>query len=319
MPKNKKIVIGEFDFISKYMKSLAEGFKGALQLGDDIAIIPKDKKHDYVVTLDTIVEDIHFIWKATPEQIANKLLRSNLSDIASCGGIPKFYLMTGNLSDGMDRPWMRRFTEEIGKIQKKYEFSLLGGDTVRSPGEKFFSVTMIGEVPKRSALLRSGAKVGDDIYVSGKIGEAWVGLQILKSRIKIPKKNQQRYINKHYSPEPRIALGRKLLNIANSCTDISDGLLKDLSNILDSSEVSAVIEAHKIPLALKDKKYFERQITAGDDYQLIFTAKPMHAEKISKLGCHKIGKIVAINKKEKIILKDKSGKKIKIKRLGYEH
>ncbi len=318
MPKNKKIVIGEFEFISKYMKPLAEGFSGALQLGDDVAIIPKDKKYDYVVTLDTIVEDIHFIWKATPEQIANKLLRSNLSDIASCGAVPRFYLMTGNLSKEMDKNWIRRFTGEIGKIQKKYEFSLLGGDTVRSEGEKFFSVTMIGEVPKRQALLRSGAKVGDDIYVSGKIGEAWVGLQILKGRMKMPKKKQLKYINKHYSPEPRISLGRKLLKYANSCTDVSDGLLKDLSNILDASEVSAIIEAGKIPLALKDKKYFGKQITAGDDYQLIFTAKPVHEEKIKKLNCYKIGKIVANNKKEKIIILDKN-KKVKIKRLGYEH
>jgi thiamine-monophosphate kinase len=198
---------------------------------------------------------------------------------------------------------------------------LLGGDTVRKEGEKFFSVTMIGEVPKRAALLRSGAKVGDDIYVSGKIGEAWVGLQILKGRMreKMNKDKKQKYIQKHYSPEPRIILGRKLLKIANSCTDISDGLLKDLNNILEASEVSAILNADKIPLALKDKKYFEKQITAGDDYQLIFTAKPMHAEKIKKLNCYKIGKIVANNKREKIIVLDKKNKKIKTKRLGYEH
>ena len=259
MPKNKKIIVGEFEFISRYMKPLTMGFSGALQLGDDIAIVPKDKKHDYVITLDTIVEDVHFVWQAKPEQIANKLFRSNLSDIASSGATPKFYLMTGNLSKEMSKPWLKKFTDEAMKIQKKYEFALLGGDTVRAKGDKFFSVTMIGEVPKRKALLRSGAKVGDDIYISGKIGEAWVGLQILQKKIKIPKNRQDFYINKHYSPEPRIALGRKLLNLANSCTDISDGLIKDLKNICEASEVSANIEANKIPLALKDKKYLKRK------------------------------------------------------------
>ncbi len=319
MPKNKKIIIGEFEFISRYMKPLTMGFGGALQLGDDVAIIPKDKKTDYVVTLDTIVEDVHFIWQAKPEQIANKLLRSNLSDIASCGAVPKFYLMTGNLSKEMSKPWLKRFTDEILKIQKKYEFSLLGGDTVRSKSEKFFSVTMIGEVPKRKALLRSGAKVGDDIYISGKIGLAWVGLQILQKKMRIAKDRQQYYINRHYNPEPRITLGRKLIGVANSCTDISDGLLKDLNNICSASGVSARIEADKIPLALKNKKYFEKQITAGDDYELIFTANPRHSEKIKKLKCVKIGKVVANGKKPGIIITDSKNKEIKINRMGYEH
>jgi thiamine-monophosphate kinase len=330
MPKNKKIIVGEFEFISRYMKPLTMGFSGALQLGDDIAIVPKDKKRDYVITLDTIVEDVHFVWQAKPEQIANKLLRTNLSDIASCGAVPKFYLMTGNLSKEMNQSWLKKFTDEVMKIQKKYEFSLLGGDTVRAKGDKFFSVTMIGEVPKRKALLRSGAKVGDDIYVSGKIGEAWVGLQLLQKKIKIPKNRQDFYINKHYSPEPQIALGRKLLNIANSCTDISDGLIKDLKNICEASGVSANIDAAKIPLALssasfprrresKSLKLFIDQITAGDDYQLIFTAKPLYADKIAKLKCHKIGKIVAKAKKSEITVLDKDNKKIQIKRSGYEH
>lgn len=339
MPKNKKIVIGEFEFISRYMKPLTHGYSGALQLEDDIAIIPKDKKRDYVITLDTIVEDVHFIWRATPQQIANKLLRSNLSDIASCGAVPRFYLMTGNLSQEMNNNWLKKFTDEISKIQKKYEISLLGGDTVRSEGEKFFSVTMIGEISRGSALLRSGAKIGDDIYVSGKIGEAWVGLKILQNKdfakkYKIKKEKQQYYIEKHYSPVPRIELGRKLVSIANSCTDISDGLLKDLNNILKSSGVSAEIEAEKIPLAFPsissktqgssvskkvfNKKLFSDQITAGDDYQLIFTAKPAHSEKIKKLKCIKIGKVVAKKKKCEINVLY-GNKKIQIKGTGYEH
>ena len=310
MSKNK---IKEFDFISRYLVPLTRGHKGALQLKDDVAIIPKDSKTDYVITLDTIVEDVHFLASATPEQIANKLLRSNLSDIASCGGTPKFYFMTGSL---MSEPWIKKFTGEISKIQKQYKIILLGGDTVRSK-QNFFSVTMVGEVAKGKALLRSGAKAGDDIYVSGKIGEAWVGLQILQKKLSI-KTNKQYYINKHYSPLPQVELGKKLVGIANSCTDISDGLLKDLGNILKTSNVSAVLDARKIPLAIADKKYFEQQITAGDDYQLVFTAPKSARAKVEslKFPIVRIGKVVANNKKEAIII---SGFPNKIKRLGYEH
>ncbi len=310
MSKNK---IKEFDFISRYLVPLTRGHKGALQLKDDVAIIPKDSKTDYIITLDTLVEDVHFVASATPEQIANKLLRANLSDIASCGGVPKFYFMTGSL---MNEAWIKKFTGEISKIQKQYEIILLGGDTVRS-GQKFFSVTMVGEVTKGKAMLRSGAKVGDDIYVSGKIGEAWVGLQILQKKLNI-KTNKQHYITKHYSPSPQVELGKKLVGIANSCTDISDGLLKDLNNILKTSNVSAVLEAKKIPLAIADTKYFEQQITAGDDYQLVFTAPKSARAKIEslKFPIARIGKVVANNKKEAIII---SGFPNKIKRLGYEH
>jgi len=318
MPKNKKVKIAEFDFISRYMLPLTGGFAGALQLQDDIAIIPKDIKTDYILTLDTIAEGTHFLKTATPKQIASKLIRSNLSDIASCGGSPKFYLLTGNLSAKMDHNWLREFTVELSATQKQYGFTLLGGDTIRSNAQKFFSVTMIGEVPKGKALLRSGAKTGDDIYVSGTIGEAWAGLQFLTKNLRLPKNKQKYYIDKHYVPQPQIALGKKLLTIATSCTDVSDGLLKDLNNILQASNKSAVIDKNSIPLALAGEKYFMPQITAGDDYQLIFTAKPMHGTKIKRLGAHKIGKIVANSPSEKIMIFDKD-RKIKIKRLGYEH
>lgn len=309
MSKNK---IKEFDFISQYLVPLTNGHKGALQLKDDVAIIPKDAKTDYVVTLDTIVEEVHFLASATPEQVANKLLRSNLSDIASCGAEPKFYFLTGSI---MPKQWLKKFTTELSKVQKEFGITLLGGDTVRA-SQKFFSVTMIGEINKGKALLRSGARIGDDIYVSGKIGEAWVGLQVLKGKLKLP--NSKSYIRKHYSPAPQIKLGKKLVGLANSCTDISDGLLKDLSNILKTSRVSAILEGNKIPLAITGKKYFEEQITAGDDYQLVFTAPKSARAKIESLSFPivRIGKIVANSKKDRIII---SGYSKKIKRLGYEH
>ncbi len=317
MAKSKKNTIGEFSFISQYMRPLTMGYKGALQLQDDIAIFPKDKTTDYIVTLDTIVEGVHFLSSATPQQIAAKLLGSNLSDIASCGGTPRFYMLTGNLPKGMGHEWLRLFSTEAAKIQKQYGLILLGGDTVRAEGKKFFSATVIGEVPKGKALLRSKAEVGDDIYVSGCIGEAWLGLQILQGKIK--HKRSKYYIGKHYAPTPQIELGRQLTSLATACTDVSDGLLKDLSNICNTSNVSAVLDAENIPLALKEPKYLIPQITGGDDYQLVFTAKPRHAAKIRKLKCTRIGKIVANSKNDKIMVLNRQGKNIKIKRLGYEH
>ncbi len=313
--------VKEFDFISRYLVPLTNGYKGALQLKDDIAIIPKDAKHDYVVTLDTIAEDTHFLSSAGPKDIATKLMGSNLSDLASCGADPKFYFLTGNLSKDMDEKWLKSFTEELGRIQKQYNIILMGGDTVRTKGKKFFSATLIGEVKKGKALLRSGAKAGDDVYVSGVIGEAWVGLQLLQGNIDLPKVKHKKYIASHYSPKPQIELGKKLVGVASSCTDISDGLLKDLSNILNTSGVAAEIFAAKIPLALNDKKYLGEQLSAGDDYQLVFTAPASKAVYIRnlKFPITKIGKIVKDDKQEKLTIISVSNEKIKFGRWGYEH
>jgi thiamine-monophosphate kinase len=303
----------EFDFIEKYLVPLTNGYKGSLKLKDDIAILPFNKQYDYVVTLDTIVENIHFLQTANAKQIANKLIRSNLSDIASAGAKATHYMMTGSL---MPEAWIKEFTDELKKLNKEFSISLIGGDTVKSK-EKFFSVTMFGKVEKGKALLRSSAKKNDAVFISGVIGEAWLGLQILNNKMKL--KNNKYYINKHYCPEPKLKLIRKIKKYVNSCTDISDGFLKDLNNILVASNKSAIIYADKIPLALKDNNFLLEQLTAGDDYQLVFTANRKYINILHGYGCVYVGDILANDKAKKITIIGHDNKIIKFKNLGYEH
>lgn len=317
----------EFELISKYFQPLAKGFKGALQLKDDIAIIPKDKTHDYVITTDGMVEGVHFPRDSTADVIASRLLASNLSDIASCGGAPKLYLLTGSIRKGLNEKWFRDFSAKLAKINKEYNIHLIGGDTVRSEEQLFFSVTLIGEVKKGKALLRSGASAGDDIYVSGNIGDGWVGLQILNKKLKLNK--EKYFLGRYNSPTPRIELGKALSGIASSCTDISDGLLKDLENICSTSGVYAEIKKEMIPVSLHGE-YFKEQISGGDDYELIFTAKSSQKGKIERISkglgikITRIGKIQTKNpktskKSQYITIIDNAGNTINYDKTGYEH
>lgn len=316
----------EFEIISKYFRPLAKGFKGSLALQDDVAIIPKDNQFDYCITTDGMVEGVHFPENSMPDVIACRLLASNLSDIASCGGIPKYYLLTGSIRYGMDKKWFKSFTDKLAEINKKYNIHLIGGDTVKSSDQLFFSVTMIGEVETGKALLRSNALPGDDIYVSGNIGEGWAGLQVLKGEFeKLSYNDKNHLINRFVSPEPRIELGRKLHEITTCCTDISDGLLRDLSNICSASKVHAEIKKEKIPLAIPDE-FFEEQISGGDDYELIFTANPskkLKIEKLSKDLSLKLTRIGKITKKDEnpkeIIIRDRRGNIFPYSKTGYEH
>ncbi len=320
----------EFELISKYFRPLAQGFKGALSLKDDIAIIPKDKPHDYVITTDGMVEGVHFPKDCAPDVIASRLLASNLSDIASCGGTPKFYLLTGSIRKGLDKKWFKSFSKKLAEINKEYGIHLIGGDTVKTSSQLFFSLTLIGEVKKGKALLRSNAKSGDDIYVSGNIGDGWVGLKTLNEEIKnLSSKDKRYFISRYNSPTPRISLGEELVGIVNSCTDISDGLLRDLENICVTSDVSAEIKKENIPVSLKDR-FFQEQISGGDDYELIFTAKPSSRAKIEAISkvlgikISLIGKIQTKNSKpsrksQYITIIDKAGKIISYDKTGYEH
>lgn len=317
----------EYDIISKFFSPLAGNFSGSFGLKDDIAVIPKDKKTDYVISSDSIVEGVHFLENSIPEAIAARLLASNLSDIASAGAMPKYYMLNGTISSKTDEKWLKAFTDKVSKIQQKNHMELIGGDTVKCEDRLFFSVTIIGEVPKGAALLRSGAKVGDAIYVSGYIGESYMGLQILKGEMDDLSYNDKNYyINRYVDPVSRIDLGKEILPYATSCTDVSDGLLIDLENICDSSSVSAQIDKYLIPVTYKKESAFPNLVTAGDDLELIFTVPDNKSSKISEIKekfdipISKIGKIVKRSKDKKdIVILDAEGKEYKIDIKGYQH
>lgn len=268
----------EFGLIANYLAPLAAG-RESLGLKDDAAIIPGPDNSDYVITKDALVEGVHFLKDTAPEDLARKVLGVNLSDMAAMGAAPRYYLVAGCMTPTITEEWHKRFTAELGLIQQQYGCILIGGDTVRHKNTLSFSVTMIGEVPRGRALLRSGAKAGDEVWVSGTIGDAALGL-----------KSKDEYLHGRYlRPEPRVSLGISLRGIASSAVDVSDGLVADLGHIAKASNVRIVLEADKVPLseAAKGAK-LEKILTGGDDYELAFTVPvgklPQTDVKLTKIG-----------------------------------
>jgi len=320
----------EFGLIEKYLAPLAMGHKGALSLLDDAAIISSRKDYELIITKDAIAEGVHFLPGTSPELIAKKLLRTNLSDIAAMGGVPKYYLIAAMLTGDIDEKWIGKFSKSLGEEQKIFGIHLIGGDTIKHSGPLSFSLTMMGEVKKGAALKRSGAKPGDGVYVSGTIGDGALGLKILRGEIKAGKAGEKYLAGRYHIPQPRLDLGRKLVGIASACMDISDGLVADLGHICIASKVSAIIEKEKIPLSPAAKailktvpKFWDSIFSGGDDYELLFTV-PVAKEKelqalAPKLGIAitRIGNIVK-KTREKIVVLEKH-QPLRLKNKGYSH
>jgi thiamine-monophosphate kinase len=306
---------------------LAEKFDGALKLQDDFAIVPKDSKTDYIISKDALVENVHFFKDSMAESIAHRILISNLSDIASSGATPKFYLLAGSVNNKTDQKWLEAFVDRLKFLNDQYDISLIGGDTFKSPTDLFFSCTIIGEVEKGKALLRSNAAIDEDIYVSGNIGESLLGLKIMKGELEDLSYLDKNYlINRFLYPSARVNLGKEIKKVASSCADISDGLVADLENICSASNVSAEITIKDIPLAYRDE-YVTDQITGGEDYELVFTAKKSKAKELAKISKEldvKITKIGQIRKTAKdgegeVVILNENGHKIELKNKGYTH
>lgn len=266
--------MNEFGLIANYLAPLAEGPE-ALSLKDDAALIPGPAGFEYAVTKDALVEGVHFLPDTAPEDLARKVLGVNLSDMAAMGALPKYYLIAACLNPKIDEEWHRRFTSELHTMQHEYGCMLIGGDTVKHKETLSFAVTMIGEVPEGKALLRSGAKAGDDIWVSGTIGDAALGLNSDDAYLK------SRYLR----PQPRVGLGVALRGVASAAVDISDGLVADIGHLAHASGVMAIIEAADVPLSKQAKAAdISTILTGGDDYELAFTAAPAMAGKVVEIA-----------------------------------
>lgn len=327
----------EFQLIKKFFKPLTKNHKAARGLEDDVAQIS-----DLVISKDMFVEDVHFLRADGGFKIASKLLRTNLSDLASSGATPLYYMLGFAKNKNTDEKFLHDFARGLKSVQDKFGLYLIGGDTVKSE-KLFFSVTIFGQVKKGKTLARSAAKDGDLIYVSGKIGDAFRGLlissslnsvglrgspeaKLLRSSDASASKDDANYfLERHFFPEPRVELGKKLLekNLAKCAIDISDGLLADLTHICEASKLQAKIHLEKIPFSGKPKNPLEL-LSGGDDYELIFAVNPKNQKKISalaremKLDLTCIGEFTAAGKKYGLSLYQKN-KKIKLTKLGYEH
>lgn len=275
----------EFALIARHFAPLAG--EGALSLSDDAALLDPPSGRTLVLAADAMVEGVHFLPEDPPETVGRKLLRVNLSDLAAMGAVPLGYLMTTCFRRGTPEGWIAGFVAGLGEDQREFGLAVLGGDTVATPGPATFSLTILGTVAPGAALRRQGARPGDEVWVSGTIGDGALGLLALTGRLPPDGHLARRY----RLPQPRLALGQALLGLARAAMDVSDGLVQDLGHLCRAGGCGAVLEAAAVPLSvparaalLADPKLIERILGGGDDYELLFAAAPEEAERVRAAG-----------------------------------
>ena len=275
--------MNEFDLIRDYFTWPIKDPSVTLGVGDDAALFSLEQGYQLVTTTDTLVEGVHFSASTSAKDIAHKSLAVNLSDIAAMGAKAKYYTLAIALPK-IDKSWLQEFSDSLRQLSGYYEVSLIGGDTTR--GALNITITMFGMVKNSKALTRSGARSGDGVYVSGTIGDAGFCFWKLSNGL-IPSNQELKRLN---CPTPRVELGLALKNQASACIDVSDGLEQDLSHILKTSSVGAVIEVEKIPISeallghIKDTNDWSIPLCGGDDYELCFTVPEDKEEALKKLS-----------------------------------
>ncbi len=287
--------LGEFELIAKLQSKLKHRSNQVLKnIGDDCAVFKPNKDVHLVSTCDALVETVHFDLKTiSPELLGQKAIAVNLSDIAAMGGSPKFALVTLGVSPNLPTKFLDKLYSGMNAASEKYNFSIVGGDTVRSPEHFFVNIALIGEAKKDRWFSRDGAKTGDKIFVTGCLGDSSLGLKILQSPKKFggPLKMNRYLIARHQNPTPRIEESRSLVQSNAQVTaaiDVSDGLLQDLGHILKTSGVGAKIYENSVPTspelekACKVNKLDKRPLifSGGEDYELLFTLRPENAKKL---------------------------------------
>ncbi|MDC3027575.1 thiamine-phosphate kinase [Candidatus Pelagibacter sp.] len=315
----------EFELIKNYFSKISKKNKSALNLNDDVFF---DKKKGIAISVDTYNLGYHFTDFKNPHLVIKKILRSSISDLICKGVLPKFYFIA---SSGNNKNFSKKnlslISNSLIQEQNKYNIFLCGGDTTFS-NKLSFTVTSLGYSKK--IVYRNKALINDDIYVTGDLGDSFMGLQILKNKIKVSKELKNYFTQKYYLPDIPIKLTKKLLNFANSSIDLSDGLIDDLSKMINNQNLSFYLNENKIPISKNLLKIIKiktmkkiKLVSNGDDYQILFTASKdksrIIAQTSKNLGIKisKIGKICS-NKKRSVII-DEKGKEIVLKNKGYVH
>lgn len=319
---------GEFELIQRYFGDRAHANRRQeiiLGIGDDAAITTIPTGQQLVTTTDVLVEGVHFPKETSASDIAYKALAVNLSDLAAMGADPCWFTLTLSMPTA-DTDWLQEFSAGLFAIAESFDVALIGGDTVRGP--LVVGIQACGLVPQGKALLRSGAKAGDAIYVSGTLGDAALALQCLNGVIQLGEEERAMVMQKLNRPLPCVEQGKSLRDIANSCIDISDGLVADLGHILEASHVGATVHQEDIPLSPIYRKYMDKipdrlsAITFGDDYQLCFTVPPDRINMIDRLAKNKSGLFARIGRIEVepgLRVCDTKGKEILIGQPGHDH
>ena len=290
------------DFIASKVKT-----NDVIGIGDDCAVIAAGRD-EFLISMDNLVEDIHFFKGADPYLLGRKSLSVNLSDIAAMAGEPLYAFLGLSLPAKLDYLWFEAFVEGFLSIANRYGVLLLGGDTTAA--EKIFiSVTVVGKNPKGESVLRKGAKAGDCVFVSGPIGCSMAGLEVIKKGLE----GYDELKKAHLDPEPKINEASLLKGIASAMIDVSDGLLIDLKRIAKASNVKIVVDFDLIPFCATDILTKQEMLFGGEDYQLLFTADCRFKGKLVKEGFYYIGRV---EEGEGVVVE---GLKENIKNNGYEH
>ena len=317
--------MGEFDLIARYFKRPAK--RSPLGVGDDCALLAPAPGMQLAVSSDMLVEGRHFLSTVDPARLGHKALAVNLSDLAACGAKPLAFTLALALP-GVDEPWLEGFSRGLFALAEEHGCELVGGDTTRGPLN--ICITVFGEVPAGAALLRSGARAGDDIWVSGTLGDARLALEVFRGTLALPAEVFSMARQRMEQPTPRVALGQALRGTASSAVDVSDGLVGDLGHILASSRVGATLDADAAvsvvsaaaSSGLGSDVLRTCALSGGDDYELVFTAAPSAravVEQAGKASATRVTRIGRIEAEAGLRIVDASGAPVAQRFGSFDH
>jgi thiamine-monophosphate kinase len=319
--------LSEFELIRRFFTYPAR--HAVLGVGDDAAIVRAGKGTELVISTDMLVAGRHFRHGADPEQLGHKALAVNLSDLAAMGATPRWATLSIALPQ-VDTRWLAAFMSGFMRLARRHRVDLVGGDTTRGPLN--ICVQIMGEVPRGRALRRDGARAGDDVWVSGALGDAALALAARRGRIPAAPRERRALMHRLDAPAPRVGLGIALRGIARSAIDISDGLIADLGHICERSRVAAVVQFDRLPASAIMRRNLGRPaaraalLAGGDDYELVFTAGRSWRNAIARLSRRlrlKLTRIGRVTRRrrgaQRVTVLDAAGRPMAVKRGGYEH
>jgi thiamine-monophosphate kinase len=318
--------MGEFDLIARYFTRPAR--RNPLGVGDDCALLRPATGMELAVSTDMLVEGRHFLPTVAPGALGHKALAVNLSDLAACGAQPLAFTLALALPQ-VDEAWLAGFAEGMFALADAHDCELVGGDTTRGP--LTLSITVFGEVPAGQALLRSGARAGDDVWVSGTLGDARLALEAFRGTVSLPLPVFAAAWERMDRPQPRVTLGLALRGIATAAIDVSDGLLGDLVHVLERSRVGATIDLSCAPrllaasaqgLALSQDRVQDLVFAGGDDYELAFTAAPQQRDAVEAAAAQAATRVTRIGRIETapgLRLVDAQGQAVQRRFAGFDH
>ncbi len=326
--------IDEFDLIRSCFARLSSGEPGALDLRDDAAWLRPEAGMELVVSADAIVAGVHFPDTIDPADIARRALRVNLSDIAAKGARPRAYTLSLVLPQTVGLDWVEAFAASLGDEQREFGVTLLGGDTTGTPGPLTININIFGEISENSMITRSGASAGEDVYVSGSIGDAMLGLAVLKGDLTVENGDDRAFLERRFlRPDPRVTTGPALVGVASAAADVSDGLVADLGHICSASNLAARVDLEAVPLSetargtvTDDQPLRINLLTGGDDYEIVFTAPVSARDSIELISSETdvaISRIGIMTEKTsgapEVVVLDGSGNPVEVGVGGFRH